>query len=87
MEPHPYEVRDLVVRTFAELGAGLRGLGDLEETLLLDSGKYVARTYRLAGLMAMWLVQVGIVQFYDAEGRMLRTVNLFQELEPVKMAA
>ena len=35
----------------------------------------------------MWLVEVAIVQFYDADGEMLRTVNLFQELKPLKMAA
>ena len=36
--------------------------------------------------MAMWLVDVGIVQFCDADGEMLRTVTLLQELKPVKMA-
>jgi hypothetical protein len=37
--------------------------------------------------MAMWLVEVGIVQFYDAEGNILQTVNLFEEREPQRMAA
>jgi hypothetical protein len=59
----------------------------LEETILIDGGKCAARSYRLDGLMAMWLIEVGILQFYDADGAMLRTINLFQELEPVKLAA
>lgn len=35
----------------------------------------------------MWLIGVGIVQFYDAEGTMLRTVNLLQEQRERRMAA
>ena len=42
----------------------------------------MARSYRLRGYMAMWLVEVGIVQFYDAQGNMLETLNLFEELKP-----
>ena len=59
----------------------------IEENILIDQGRYVARTYRMAGHMAMWLVPVGIVQFYDDRGRMLATINLFESLRPQKMAA
>ncbi len=62
-------------------------LFDLEETILIDDGKCAARSYRVQDYMAMWLLGVGIVQFYDAEGNMLATVNIFKDLEPVKMAA
>src|SRR5271165_794497 len=41
----------------------------IEETILIDEGRYVARSYRMDGYMAMWLVPVGIVQFYDDRGR------------------
>ena len=37
--------------------------------------------------MAMWLIDVGLVHFYDADGYMLRTINLFEEARPLKMAA
>jgi len=60
---------------------------EIDETILIDDGRYVARSYRSEGYMAMWLVAVGIVQFYDAEGQMLTTVNLFETLRPVRMAA
>lgn len=85
--PKLHEVRRLVVQFFAELGAALPSLFDLEETILIDDGKYTARLYRVDGYMAMWLVAVGIVQFYDAEGNMPATVNLLKELEPLKVAA
>ena len=43
--------------------------------------------YCVAGIMAMWLVAVGIVQFYDDGGRMLGTINLFESLRPKRMTA
>ena len=87
VEPKPYEVRRLVIQVFEELGAATPTLFDLEETIRMDDGKYAIRSYRVRDYMAMWLLEVGIVQFYDAEGNMLATVNLLKDLEPVKMAA
>ncbi len=85
--PELHEVRRLVIQFFAELGAALPTLFDLEETTLIDDGRDIARSYRVEGYMAMWLLEMGIEQFYDAEGNMLATVNLFKEVEPLKMAA
>ena len=87
VEPDPWEVRRLVLGIFRKLDTPPRRLFDLEENVLIHEGRYTARTYRTDGLMAMWLVEVGIVQFYDAKGHMLRTVNLFQKVEPLKVAA
>jgi hypothetical protein len=86
-DPLPYEVRELVIRTFEFFDVYLDNPWDLDETILIDDGQYSARTYRIDDCMAMWLVEIGIVQFYDAEGNMLRTVNLFEELEPQRIAA
>jgi hypothetical protein len=86
-DPLPYEVREMVLRTFQDFGAEVFGPLDLDETILIDEGRYSARTYKAAGFMAMWLLRIGIVQFYDAEGSMLLTVNLLEELAPVRMAA
>jgi hypothetical protein len=85
--PELHEVRRLVIQFFAELGAALPTLFDLEDTSLIYDGKYNARSYRVEGQMAMRLLEEGIVQFYDAEGNMLATVNLLKELNPLKMAA
>jgi hypothetical protein len=86
-DPLPQEVRELVLRVFQGFGAAVFSPASLDETILLDDGRYAARTYTVAGYMAMWLVEIGIVQFYDAQGNMLLTVNLLEELEPQRMAA
>jgi hypothetical protein len=89
MDPQPYEVRELVLRTFEELDGHICSSFDLDETILLDGGRYAARTYKVEGYMAMWLIGVGIVQFYDDEGNMLTTVNVLEESDSqrVRLAA
>lgn len=87
VEVQPREVRRLVLATFAQLGARSSSLFDLEENLLIHEGRYTARSYRADDLMAMWLIDVGLVQVYDADGEMLTTINLSTEFEPLKMAA
>ena len=51
------------------------------------SPEYVARSYRWRSYFAMWLIDVGIVQFYDDDGNMLGTVNLFAETSQQRRAA
>ena len=72
---------------FRVLDVALESPLDLEETILIDDGRYAARSYKTDDCLAMWLVEIGIVQFYDAEGQMLCTVNVSEELEPQRMAA
>jgi hypothetical protein len=48
----------------------------MQEKIRFDRHRVVARTYRVDRLMAMWLSEVGILQFYDADGRMLATIHL-----------
>jgi hypothetical protein len=86
-DPLPRDVRELVIRMFGYFDVAIEDPLDLDETILINDGRYSARTYKAGGLMAMWLLGIGIVQFYDAEGVMLRTVNLLEELEPCRMAA
>ncbi len=87
ISPDPDQIRTIVFRTFLELDVDEESLNDLDERIMLDSGRYVARSYRVADYLAMWMIDVGLVQFYDAQGNMLRTVNLFEEIEPQRMAA
>jgi hypothetical protein len=87
VSPDPELIRNIVFRTFLELDVCEDILDDLDERLLLDEGRYVARSYRLDDYLAMWMIDVGLIQFYDAEGNMLRTVNVFEEIEPQRMAA
>ena len=86
VRPHPDTVARLVVAIFGEYGVKVRNMAQLNETLLIDGGRFVARSYRTRGLAAMWLLAVGIVQFYDREGNMLRTVNLLERTPPLRLA-
>ncbi len=87
ISPHPDDIRTIVFRTFLELDVAEESLDDLDERIMLDEGRYVAHSYRVDDFLAMWMIDVGLVQFYDADGNMLRTVNVFEEIEPSRMAA
>ena len=87
ISPDSDQIRNIVFRTFLELDVNEECLEDLDERIMLDDGRYVARSYRVEGYLAMWMIDVGLVQFYDDAGNMLRTVNLFEEIEPHRMAA
>lgn len=87
VNPHSFEVREVVEQTFQALGVDPFALEDLDETILIQEGRYMARSYRLDSMMAMWLIDVGLLQFYDADGGMLRTINLLEETEPFRIAA
>jgi hypothetical protein len=81
------DVRGLVSRHFLQLGADEADVADVQENIRIDRRRCVARCYRVAEMFAMWLIDVGVLQFYDAEGEMLHTVNLFTELQPQRAAA
>ena len=85
--PETREVRRLVIWTLRQFGASGRNLFDLEKTATIDDGRYMARSYRIDGFAARWLVALGIVQFYDAEDNMLATLNVLTESEPLEAAA
>jgi len=85
--PHPDTIRAIVFQTLLEFDVEEDVLADLDERILLDDGKYIARSYQVEGFMAMWLIDAGIIQFYDDDGNMLRTVNLFEEVLPRRVAA
>jgi hypothetical protein len=67
-------VRELVLNTFRELGVDEGQLVAMTDTLLVREGRYYGRSFRTREHMAMWME--GLVQFYGADGEMLRTVLL-----------
>jgi hypothetical protein len=84
---HAADVRHLVSRYFLELGLEPDEVSDLQENIRIDRGQCVARCFRAAEMFAMWLIDCGVLQFYDADGEMLHTINLFTELQPQRAAA
>lgn len=85
--PQAQEVRRLVQHVFDQLGIDDAEASDVNETILINDGAYRGRSYQIDGYFAMWLIDAGLLQFYDDDGNMLRTVKLFSEKEPEKMAA
>jgi hypothetical protein len=85
-EPKPNEVLSLVIGMFERFRASPQNLFDLKETVRIEGGKPIARSYCVEGLMAMWMIGLGLVQFYDAEGNMLATLNLFHRTATEPMA-
>jgi len=85
--PSAAEVRHLVADVFSEFSLDQFGPLEMSESIRIEEGRLVARTYRTESLLAMWMIEIGLLQFYDDAGAMLRTVNLFEELEPVRAAA
>ena len=81
------DVRRLVTHYFLDLGVDSADVDDIQENIRIDRGRCVARCYRVAEMFAMWMIDVGVLQFYDADGEMLHTVNLFTELQPQRAAA
>jgi hypothetical protein len=59
----------------------------VEETLLVQDGRCMARSYRTCDYFAMWLIEVGLLQFFNAEGDVLLVLNLLEDSAPGKVAA
>lgn len=79
VRPQAYEVRQLVLRTFLELGASSPSLFNLKETTLAHGDRRLKRIYTAGDLKAVWSIDAGTVKVYDAEGRLLRVVNLLSK--------
>jgi len=65
------EVRQVVIRTFDQLGAAVEPL-ELVETVQFGSGKYWGRTYQTDRLTAKWIPEAGLLKFFDDDGNTLR---------------
>ena len=85
--PFPGEIRRIVLRTFQEVGAEVVSSQDLRETILVDAGACMARTYTVGGYKAVWLLDEGVVRFTNEAGQLLRIVNLYEEMPAVRIAA
>jgi hypothetical protein len=82
--PAATDVRRLVVEQFQKLGVAEIRDDALLETILISDGKYRGRSYRVAGMMATWFAEIGLVQFYGPQGEMLGTFTLGDRPTPAK---
>ena len=87
VRPQPREVKQLVVRTFLDLGAASPSLFCIEETSLVNGDRCAACTYHVEDFKAVWSIDDGTVKFYDVDSRLLRVVNLLAKKVPQLMVA
>ena len=88
VSPTPTEVRWIVEQSFRKhFHLTDEDLEDMVEIPMIDCGRCIARSYRVSTYLAMWMQDVGILQFYDEQGRMLRRANLFAEVNPPPAAS
>lgn len=76
----PTDIRRLVVEFLARTKFAVAD-DSIIETLLIRDGRYFGRSYRAPDAMAMWMIDIGLVQFYAADGEMLGSVSLLEPLE------
>ena len=69
-------VQRIVAQAFRELGADDESI---LETIFVDEGRCVARTYRSGDRTATWIIEEGLIEFHDAQKKLLRTVTLSDE--------
>lgn len=88
VSPNASEVRWIVDESFKRFYRLTNDdLAELVETPMIEDGRCIARSYRVSSFLAMWLIDIGLLQFYDENGRMLRRANLLAEIEPRAAAA
>ncbi len=83
----PAEMRQLVVNRFQQHDSRAMVDGELEERVRVESGKVVAYCYRAGNLFAMWMIDIGLVQFYDSAGNLLPAYELPAQRTPDRRAA
>ena len=72
----PIEMRRVMLDGFQQHITREISDDELQEYVRVDERGAVAYCYRTHNLFAMWMVQVGLVQFYDDQGNMLQTLDL-----------
>jgi hypothetical protein len=72
----PTEMRHVVLDAFQQHCELQLSAAEMEERVRVEDGRVVAYCYRAENLFAMWMVPIGLVQFYDDQGNMLQTLEL-----------
>ncbi len=79
------KIKQLIARTFIELGA--KEVFSVRDTLFLEHGRCLAVAYRADDLSAVFCCTDRIIEFRNAEGKLLRTLSLPEEPKSSSEAA
>ena len=66
------KVQDLVAATLAEMGVRVAPM----RTILIQKGYFVGHKYHFDGGYAVWLIEKNVIEVYDDDGKLLKTVSL-----------
>mgnify|MGYP006299370001 CR=1 FL=1 len=83
----PNEMRQVVRNGFQRHCTRVIFEEDVEECVRVEDGRVLAYCYYMDHLFAMWMVDIGLVQFYDDGGAMLQTLDLSVPAHQTRRAA
>lgn len=83
----PNEMRRVVLDSFQRHCTRIIPREDMQEYVRVEQGKVVAYCYYVDDLFAMWMVDIGLVQFYNETGAMLHTFDLSMPATEIRRAA
>ncbi len=83
----PTQMRQVVLDRFQQHHPQRLAGSDIEERVRMEGGRVVAYCYRADDLFAMWLIEIGLVQFYDQDGNLLQAFELLTETRADRRAA
>ena len=72
--PEPTPLHQAIAAGLYELG--MPGLTSRSTTFLVRDGHCVGQRFLFDELQAVWLIAENVIQFYDENGRMLRSVKV-----------
>ena len=72
--PEPTPLHQAIAAGLSELG--MPDLVCRRTTFLIRDGHCVGQRFLFEGIQAVWLIAENLIQFYDENGRMLRSVKV-----------
>ena len=68
------QIHSLIRQHYRELQPDEPPTGNLNEEFLTDGSHEIARSYRVGNVIAMWHIDAGLLQFFDLQANLLRSV-------------
>jgi hypothetical protein len=71
------QILQIALSAFSSFGA----TEPIIETILLRDRYYVGRKFSVGDYKAVWLAEKNVVEVFDQEGQLLKTINVDQKME------